>query len=162
MFQEVLTDLKKSMCVLVGLGESFTVKNPEDELKYIQFYKTLKEKLGARDYYIVTQAEDDLIYQCGFDKKYVVAPVLYPEDEESWNKYIDWASMSLNRQILILELGVGFSNPMIIRFPFERTAAYNQKAKMYRVHPTFPQVTAEVGERGTAIMADPLNLFVEE
>ena len=29
---------------MVGLGEAFTLKNPEDELKYIQFYKTLKEK----------------------------------------------------------------------------------------------------------------------
>ena len=47
MFKELLDDLRQSKCVLVGLGESFTLKNPEDELKYIQFYKTLKEKLGA-------------------------------------------------------------------------------------------------------------------
>ena len=71
MFKQLLEDLKQSKCVLIGLGESFTVKNPEDELKYIQFYKNLKEKLGARDYYVLTQAEDDLIFQCGFDKKHV-------------------------------------------------------------------------------------------
>lgn len=161
MFEKLLTDLKQSKCVLVGLGESFTLKSLEDELKYIQFYKTLKEKLGARDYYIVTQAEDDLIFQCGFDKKHVAAPFVYPEDEENWNNYMKWLSFTLNRQLLVLELGVGFGNPMVIRFPFEKTVFLNQKSKMYRVHPSLPQVTAEIGERGTAVKANPLDLFLE-
>lgn len=55
MFSSLLEDLKQSKCVLIGLGEEFTLKNPEDELKYIQFYKNLKDRLGARDYYIVTR-----------------------------------------------------------------------------------------------------------
>lgn len=161
MFKELLADLKQSKCVLVGLGEAFTLKNPEDEQRYIRFYKTLKEKLGARDYYIVTQAEDDLIFQCGFDKKHVAAPFLYTEDEENWNDYMKWLSFTLNRHLLVLELGVGFVNPMVIRFPFEKMVFLNQKSKMYRVHSMLPQVTVEIGERGTAILADPLELFLE-
>ena len=161
MFKQLLEDLKQSKCVLIGLGESFTVKNPEDELKYIQFYKNLKEKLGARDYYVLTQAEDDLIFQCGFDKKHVAAPFVFPEDEENWRDYMKWLSFTLNRQLLVIELGVGFGNPMIIRFPFEKTVYLNQKSKMYRVHPVFPHVTAEIGDRGFSVPADPLDLFVE-
>lgn len=162
MFQSLLEDLKESKCVLVGLGEMFNVKDPEDELKYIQFYKNLKEALGAKDYYILTQAEDDLIFQCGFDKKHVVAPFLFPEEEENWSDYMKWLSFTLNRHLLVLELGVGFANPMVIRFPFEKTVFLNQKSKMYRVHPSLPQVTAEIAERGTAVLADPRNLFTEE
>lgn len=162
MFQSLLADLKESKCVLVGLGEMFSVKDPEDELKYIQFYKNLKEALGAKDYYILTQAEDDLIFQCGFDKKHVAAPFLFPEEEENWSDYTKWLSFTLNRHLLVLELGVGFANPMVIRFPFEKTIFLNQKSKMYRVHPTLPQVTAEIAERGTAVLADPRNLFTEE
>ena len=161
MFKELLEDLKQSKCVLVGLGESFTVKNPEDEIKYIQFYKNLKEKLGARDYYVLTQAEDDLIFQCGFDKKHVAAPFVFPEDEENWRDYMKWLSFTLNRQLLVIELGAGFGNPMIIRFPFEKTVYLNQKSKMYRVHPVFPHVTAEIGDRGFSVPADPLDLFAE-
>ena len=161
MFKKLLEDLKQSKCVLIGLGEAFSLKNPEDEMKYIQFYKSLKEKLGARDYYILTQAEDDLIFRCGFDKKHVAAPFVFREDEENWNDYMKWLSFTLNRQLLVLEFGVGFMNPMLIRFPFEKTVFLNQKSKMYRIHPLFPQVTAEIGERGTAIQADPLELFVE-
>ena len=161
MFKQLLEDLKQSKCVLIGLGESFTVKNPEDELKYIQFYKNLKEKLGARDYYVLTQAEDDLIFQCGFDKKHVAAPFVFPEDEENWRDYMKWLSFTLNRQLLVIELGAGFGNPMIIRFPFEKTVYLNQKSKMYRVHPVFPHVTAEIGDRGFSVPADPLDLFAE-
>ena len=72
-----------------------------------------------------------------------------------------WRSFTLNRQLLVLELGVGFGNPMVIRFPFEKTVFLNQKSKMYRVHPSLPQVTAEIGERGTAVKANPLDLFLE-
>ena len=161
MFENLLNDLKQSKCVLIGLGECFTLKNKEDEMKYIQFYMALKEKLGARDYYVVTQAEDDLIFRCGFDKKHVAAPFVFPEDEENWNDYMKWLSFTLNRHLLVLELGVGFANPMIIRFPFEKTVFFNQKSKMYRVHPTLPQVTAEIGDRGTAIAANPLEMFME-
>lgn len=161
MFQDLLKDLQESKCVLIGLGEAFTLKNPEDEMKYIQFYKKLKEMLGAKDYYIVTQAEDDLIFQCGFDKKHVAAPYVYPEDEENWNDYMKWLSFTLNRHLLVVELGAGFANPMIIRFPFEKTVFLNQKSKMYRVHSLLPQVTAEIAERGTAIQGEPLSLFTE-
>lgn len=159
MFKELLADLQQAKCVLVGLGETFTLKSAEDELKYIQFYKTLQEKLGAKDYYIVTQAEDDLIFRCGFDKKHVAAPYLYPEDEENWNDYMKWLGFTLNRHLLVLELGAGFANPMVIRFPFEKTVFLNQKSKMYRVHPTLPQVTAEISGRGISIQANPLDLF---
>ena len=159
MFKELLEDLQQSKCVLIGLGETFSLKNREDELKYIRFYKALKEKLGAKDYYIITQAEDDLIFRCGFDKKHVAAPFVFPEDEENWKDYMKWLGFTLNRHLLVLELGAGFANPMLIRFPFEKTVFLNQKSKMYRVHPLLPQVTAEIGERGTAVQADPLELF---
>lgn len=162
MKKQLLEELTQSKCVLIGLGELFQVKKPEEEMKYIQFYKTLKEKLGSKDYYIITQAKDDLIFQCGFDKKHVAAPYVYPEDEENWNDYMNWLGYTLNRHLLILELGAGFENPMLIRFPFEKTAFLNQKSKMYRVHPTLPQVTEEIGERGTAVYEEPLAIFAEE
>lgn len=162
MVKELLEDLAEAKCVLVGLGEAFTLKNAEDEMRYIRFYKALKEKLGAKDYYVITQAEDDLIFRCGFEKNHVAAPFVYPDDEENWNNYMKWLGFTLNRHLLVLELGAGFVNPMVIRFPFEKTVFLNQKSKMYRVHPTLPQVTAEIGGRGKAVQADPLELFVTE
>ena len=51
MFKELLIDLNQSKCVLIGLGETFTVKNVEDELKYIQFYKCSDVKSGINEQY---------------------------------------------------------------------------------------------------------------
>ena len=35
-----------------------------------------------------------------------------------WNRYTQWLTRTLNRETLILELGAGFGNPGVIRFPF--------------------------------------------
>ena len=161
MFKELLIDLNQSKCVLIGLGETFTVKNVEDELKYIQFYKNLKDKLGARDYYILTQAEDDLIFRCGFDKKHVAAPFVYPEDEQNWQDYMKWLSFTLNRQLLVLEFGVGFENPMLIRFPFEKIAFYNQKATFFRIHSKLYQLTEELKDKGKSIQDNPVDFLLK-
>ena len=39
MFKALLEDLKQSKCVLIGLGEAFSVKNPEDETPETWKYK---------------------------------------------------------------------------------------------------------------------------
>lgn len=64
-----------------------------------------------------------------------------------WKVYTDWLTHTLNRQLLILELGVGFQTPTVIRWPFEKTAFFNKKAKMYRIHRHFSQISEELKER---------------
>ena len=66
-----------------------------------------------------------------------------------WNRYMQWLSGTLNKKLLILELGVGFRHPGVVRFAFEKTAYFNQKARMYRVNQTFSQITEEL--QGKAI-----------
>lgn len=61
-----------------------------------------------------------------------------------WNRYMKWLSGTLNKKLLILELGVGFKNPGVVRFAFEKTVFFNQKAKMYRVNQTFAQISEEL------------------
>lgn len=68
-----------------------------------------------------------------------------------WERYTRWLANTLNHATLILELGVGFDHPGVIRFPFEKTAFFNQKAFLYRVHRRFPQTTEELGERALGI-----------
>lgn len=68
-----------------------------------------------------------------------------------WKKYTAWLAGTLNKKLLILELGVGFGVPTVIRWPFEKTAALNKKAKMYRIHGKFPQLSSEMGESGVSV-----------
>lgn len=68
-----------------------------------------------------------------------------------WNHFTQWLSGTWNQDLLILELGVGFQNPSVIRFPFEKTAYVNQKSHLVRVHQKLPQVTSELAGRADSI-----------
>ncbi len=68
-----------------------------------------------------------------------------------WQKYTAWLAMTMNRELLVLELGEGFKVPTVIRWPFEKTVYFNRKSRMYRVHQTLSQVTEEIGDRAEAV-----------
>lgn len=68
-----------------------------------------------------------------------------------WKKYTGWLAMTINRELLVLELGEGFQTPTVIRWPFEKTVYFNRKSHMYRVHKSLSQVSEEIGERAEAV-----------
>ena len=73
-----------------------------------------------------------------------------------WEHYKKWLTATLNKKLCILELGVDFTFPQVIRFPFEKTAFYNKKATFVRVNSRFPQLEAELAAEGRAIsLAEP-------
>lgn len=74
-----------------------------------------------------------------------------------WSRYTGWLTGTLNRELLILELGVGFEKPGIIRFPFEKTAFFNRKSFLYRVNEKFPQVTEELKGRAEGILKNSVS-----
>ena len=53
---------------------------------------------------------------------------------EQWEAYMKFLQKTINRKLCILELGVSMRFPGVIRNAFEKTAYYNQKAKMFRIH----------------------------
>ncbi len=73
------------------------------------------------------------------------------ESQAQWDRYTHWLADTLNRELVILELGTGFENPGLIRFAFEKTCYFNQKARMYRVHRALFQVAAELGDRAVGV-----------
>lgn len=91
---------------------------------------------------------------CG--KNLVFNNVKAPSYEESsylpmWEKYMMWLQGTLNKKVCILELGVGFSYPTIIRWPFEKIGFLNQKADFIRVHHNLYQLSEELKEKGISV-----------
>lgn len=82
----------------------------------------------------------------------------------AWGIYMKWLQGTLNRKVCVLELGVGMEFPSVIRFPFEKTAYFNQKSSFFRVHSRLYQMSAEIADRGVSIAQNPIvflrNLFV--
>lgn len=68
-----------------------------------------------------------------------------------WHKYTRWLTMTINRELLVLELGEGFQVPTVIRWPFEKTVYFNRKSRMYRVHESLSQVSEEIRDRAVPI-----------
>lgn len=71
-----------------------------------------------------------------------------------WEAYKKWQTATLNRRLVILELGEGFKTPTVMRWPFEKIGFFNQKSVFYRIHETFYQMPREMGERAAGIQAD--------
>ncbi len=71
----------------------------------------------------------------------------------SWNAYRQWLSHTLGKRLLILELGVGFRTPAVIRWPFEKTVYFNRKAHMYRINGSFFQIAEEIRDRAVPVEA---------
>lgn len=76
---------------------------------------------------------------------------------EQWGIYTKWLQGTLNRKLLILELGVGMQYPSVIRFPFEKIGFYNQKAFFYRINEKIYQLTEELNGKGIAIAKNAID-----
>lgn len=70
---------------------------------------------------------------------------------EQWHLYTKWLQGTLNRRLLVLELGVGMRFPSVIRWPFEKTAYFNNKATFIRVNEKLYQITEELSGKGRGI-----------
>lgn len=64
-----------------------------------------------------------------------------------WQKYTNWLSHTLNKKLCVLELGVGFQYPSVIRWPFEKAAFFNQKSGFIRVNGKFAQLSKEFASK---------------
>lgn len=118
-----------------------------DELK--AFYEKLynnDEKLSIPDIGICSKCGGKLVLNTVYTDKYNEGGYL-----ADWNHYLKWLQGTLNRKLLILELGVGMDYPSIIRWPFEKVAFYNNKAKFYRVNEKLYQLTEELSSKGRGI-----------
>lgn len=70
---------------------------------------------------------------------------------EGWKTYTKWLQGTLNRKLLVLELGVDLRFPSVIRWPFEKVAYFNNKAFFCRVNQKLYQLTEELTSKGVGI-----------
>lgn len=83
----------------------------------------------------------------------------YNEDGylEQWQLYKKWLQGTVNKRLLILELGVGMRFPTVIRWPFEKAAYFNNKAFFCRVNQKLYQLTEELSGKGEGISQNAID-----
>lgn len=100
--------------------------------------------------------------QCGSKLRFNQLGVTKYAEEgylDSWERYTKWLQGTMNRDLCVLELGVGMEYPTVIRFPFEKIVYYNQKSFLYRVHSKLYQIGEEISGRGTGMQADAIEFM---
>lgn len=166
-----ISDLKNiidsAALVLVGIGEEFKINSNEEDL--LKAYNNLSSVLGDKNYFVVTVCEDDLIFKSTLDKTKITAPfcegsegdrIEGEEKDPQWEKYMMWLSCTLNKELLIIELGASIINPQIIRWPFEKTVELNNKAKFIRINKQMPNVPTEISEKSTSIKMKAVDFLI--
>lgn len=81
---------------------------------------------------------------------------------DKWGEYRSWIEKTMNRKLTMLELGAGLGFMSVIRNPFEKLASYNQKATLYRVHPTLYMGTPQMEDRCISIQHNPIEWILND
>ena len=76
-------------------------------------------------------------------------------EDDNWNKmqdrYDDFIKKNLKKKVLLLEFGIGFNTPGIIRFPFERMTYMYDNFKLIRFNNKFANVSDEIKDRAISV-----------
>jgi NAD-dependent SIR2 family protein deacetylase len=83
------------------------------------------------------------------DDHFVEAPHM-----EKQRDYADFFNRSTDGKLVLLELGVGFNTPAIIRWPFERITAQQPHATLIRINLEDARVPGEIAAKSIAIKQD--------
>lgn len=174
MWNQVKEQIREAELVLVGIGEELSVAKAGREAA-LAAYNRLAELLEGKDFFLVTLNTDDLIYASTLPSERIVAPcgseaaenvVTNENYDESgylpqWQAYTKWLENTLHRKLCILELGVGFQYPQVIRFAFEKAAYFNQKSSFVRVHSKLAQLVPELKDRGISVQETPADFLMK-
>lgn len=79
-----------------------------------------------------------------------------------WKDYMKWQTGTINRFLVILELGEGFATPTVMRWPFEKIIYFNRKSRLYRINESFYQLPKEAEERGVSVHENSVRWMLEK
>ena len=85
--------------------------------------------------------------------------------DENWyrqsERYEDFLSRSKGKNVVLLEIGVGFNTPGIIRFPFEQMTANDEKTTLIRINKDYPNPMLEIKNK-TISFDEDTNKIIED
>lgn len=87
----------------------------------------------------------------------------YFVQDENWYKqskaYEDFVNNSKDKKVILLELGVGFNTPIIIRFPFEQMTMQNKNWNLVRINKDNVMTWNDIEEKSILIQEDIANII---
>ena len=62
-------------------------------------------------------------------------------------KYEEFINNAKDKKMVLLEIGVGFNTPGIIRFPFERMVEENEDTYLVRINKEYPSAILDINDK---------------
>lgn len=90
------------------------------------------------------------------DEKFVEIPHM-----KNIKNYEDFIRKNANKNIVFLEMGVGYNTPGIIRYPFEKITYKFEKVKLIRINKGMAEVPKEISDKSISIDGD-INTVLKE
>ena len=85
--------------------------------------------------------------------------------DEHWyemsQRYDEFLNKIQNKNVVLLEIGVGFNTPGIIRFPFEQMTANNLRTTLIRINKDYLSPMLEI-ENKTISFDEDTNKIIED
>ena len=85
--------------------------------------------------------------------------------DENWSamsqRYDKFLDRTKNKNVVLLEIGVGFNTPEIIRFPFEQMTANSNKTTLIRINKDYPNPMLEIRNK-TISFDEDTNKIIED
>jgi NAD-dependent SIR2 family protein deacetylase len=81
---------------------------------------------------------------------------------EKQDKYVSFINSINEEDLILLELGVGFNTPTIIRLPFEKIAVAREIVKLIRVNQDNTQLLIKEAEESSYIVQQPIERFLKQ
>ena len=89
----------------------------------------------------------------------------YFVEDEAWHeaadRYAGFLEQHKDKKVVLLELGVGFNTPIIIRFPFEKMVRENSSYSLIRLNMDEAVVPESFGERAIGIGGDMAKVITD-
>lgn len=148
---------------LMQCGDVCTDEVKETEEYFVHLYSEL-ERMYDEEHFDSECTRNNIpkCKQC--EKSYemnLVSNSNYSEQgySKDWERYTKWLQGTINKNILIMEFGVSFAYPTVIRWPFEKITTINNKAAFVRINETFPQIPKEIAEKSIWIEDNSKNVI---
>lgn len=156
--------------VVIGVGDEWDHLNTVNENEYHELLGFCHQYLEHKNFFIISSSQNREFQWDEINRRRIVQPLLFQKEgilesekeqiEKQWDLYNKWLSATLNKKLLILELGEGFSNPNVFRWPFEKVTFINQKAEFFRVNQLLPQIPENIRERAHSVSSSSYDFLI--
>ena len=81
--------------------------------------------------------------------------------QDGYDKLTTWLESATKETSLIIEVGVGFNTPSVIRWPLEQITHRHKRANFVRINAHYPEVPEEISEKSISLSDDAFDVITK-